>query len=766
LNFHHDLKIRHSSGKNGDYFIRDKILFSDMSLNCVRIRNILIITVILVLSIPVIVTADSHQFNFINNCNQPVWVNVQGGPPGTCDVPPAQNIDPSTGTNLKCTACSLCPDGSLCNTSVSTGASLPMCCPLITDPPVCWGGDTCSKGGCCPGLVPQTANQTYPCPGVSTPDDKYCGNTSLTLEQIEALSGYNNPSSGKHPAVCNGSIIGGGGFKLEVNGGTEFYSVDDGWQGGWFGRTNCSFTGDLGSCETGNCEASDGWGHLQCSGVGSTSPASKGEMTMDLTTGNDFYDVSLVGGYNLPMQITPRDYNPAYVNADPTDHFRCTSPGCLNSSALSSCPADLTYLPNGNLVGCQDDCSVATIYHNASPYYFTQAQVDAYCCPDTTYCSPLNPCGAGSTCAAWLTNQSTCLNCDAYNGIYPNGYPVILPNSALYFHATFPNAYSFTYDDASASYTCNSTPSTGLRTKYDITFCAQSSAPVAAFTGSPTSGTAPLTVTFTDSSTGSPTSWSWNFGDSSLENATMQNPVHTYASASTYTVSLNVTNSAGSNTVTRTNYITVNAVSGVDNVGVFRNGVFYLNDNTQSYIVYGSPTDTPVIGDWDKNGISDVGVWRSSTTAFYLMNPDGTTTTIVYGSPTDTPIIGDWNGDLISDVGVWRSSATAFYLRNTDGSTTTVVYGLPTDIPVIGDWNGDLISEVGVFRNGVFYLNGAGYTVYGAAGDEPIIGDWNGDLISEVGVWRNSAGSVFYRNGATTIAYGLPTDTPVIGKWT
>ena len=123
-----------------------------MSLNCVRIRKILTITVILVLSIPVIVTADSHQLSFINNCNQPVWVNVQGGPPGTCDVPPAINIDPGTGTNLKCSACSLCPDQSLCNTSVSTGGSLPMCCPLITDPPVCWGGESCSKGSCCPGF--------------------------------------------------------------------------------------------------------------------------------------------------------------------------------------------------------------------------------------------------------------------------------------------------------------------------------------------------------------------------------------------------------------------------------------------------------------------------------------------------------------------------------------------------------------------------------------------------------------------------------------
>src|SRR5208282_2572686 len=81
--------------------------------------------------------------------------------------------------------------------------------------------------------------------------------------------------------------------------------------------------------------------------------------------------------------------------------------------------------------------------------------------------------------------------------------------------------------------------------------------PVAKFTGTPTSGTAPLTVQFTDKSTGSPTSWNWTFGDGSLVNATMQNPVHTYATAGTYTVSLNATNAGGSNITTQAGFITV-----------------------------------------------------------------------------------------------------------------------------------------------------------------------------------------------------------------
>ncbi len=80
-------------------------------------------------------------------------------------------------------------------------------------------------------------------------------------------------------------------------------------------------------------------------------------------------------------------------------------------------------------------------------------------------------------------------------------------------------------------------------------------APVANFSGTPTSGAKPLSVTFTDSSTNSPTAWSWNFGDSST--STVQNPSHSYVNAGTYTVALTATNAYGNNTNTKTNYITV-----------------------------------------------------------------------------------------------------------------------------------------------------------------------------------------------------------------
>jgi PKD repeat protein len=70
-------------------------------------------------------------------------------------------------------------------------------------------------------------------------------------------------------------------------------------------------------------------------------------------------------------------------------------------------------------------------------------------------------------------------------------------------------------------------------------------APVADFTTNVTIGRVPLTVQFTDNSTNSPTSWSWNFGDGNY--STEQNPVHTYTTAGYYRVILRVTNAAGYN---------------------------------------------------------------------------------------------------------------------------------------------------------------------------------------------------------------------------
>ncbi len=78
---------------------------------------------------------------------------------------------------------------------------------------------------------------------------------------------------------------------------------------------------------------------------------------------------------------------------------------------------------------------------------------------------------------------------------------------------------------------------------------------VADFAGSPTSGAPPLTVTFANTSTGTITTQLWNFGDSAT--SADLHPIHTYTNIGSYTVSLTVFGAGGSNTLTRTGYITV-----------------------------------------------------------------------------------------------------------------------------------------------------------------------------------------------------------------
>ena len=92
------------------------------------------------------------------------------------------------------------------------------------------------------------------------------------------------------------------------------------------------------------------------------------------------------------------------------------------------------------------------------------------------------------------------------------------------------------------------------------TISATAVAPTATFSATPRTGIAPLSTAFTNTSSGTITSYSWNFGDGST--STASNPTHSYATAGTYTVSLTAKGPAGTNTKTQTSYITVSKATG------------------------------------------------------------------------------------------------------------------------------------------------------------------------------------------------------------
>ena len=224
-------------------------------------------------------------------------------------------------------------------------------------------------------------------------------------------------------------------------------------------------------------------------------------------------------------------------------------------------------------------------------------------------------------------------------------------------------------------------------------------------------------------------------------------------------------------------------------VGVFRTAdvAWHLrNSNTSGApdisTNYGAPTDYPVVGDWDGDGIETIGVFRNGV--FFLSNSNTSSMADIvfaFGMPGDQPVAGDWDGDGIDTVGLYRSSAITFFLRN-DNSTgapdMSFAFGIPGDVGVAGDWDGNGQDSVGVFRptTGNLFLrnsNTQGFAdlaiTYGIPGDKPVMGDWNSDGIDTVGIYRS--GTFYLRNSNGTgfadfvVTLTTPGDLPVAGNW-
>jgi len=127
-----------------------------------------------------------------------------------------------------------------------------------------------------------------------------------------------------------------------------------------------------------------------------------------------------------------------------------------------------------------------------------------------------------------------------------------------WFNTTNPVERNATHTYTSAgNYTIilNASNAYGFSVKTEVSYITVLAPPAADFTANVTEGNAPLAIQFTDTSTGNVTAWDWDFGDG--ETSTDQYPVHTYATADNYTVTLNASNTYGFSVKTETNYITV-----------------------------------------------------------------------------------------------------------------------------------------------------------------------------------------------------------------
>ncbi|KAJ6522760.1 thaumatin [Mycena vulgaris] len=192
------------------------------------------------------------------------------------------------------------------------------------------------------------------------------------------------------------------------------FSVPSDWNGRIWGRRNCQFSagggGGANSCLDGGCN-----GGLLCDLVTGTGvpPATLAEFNLG-AGGTDFYDVSLVDGYNLPMRID--------------NNAGCGIPDCPvdlgpNCPALLIGPFDGSGFP----VGCKSACVVDALNGRAA---------------DSPNC-----------CSGSHDTPATC------------------PSSGVtdynYFKSNCPKAYAYAYDDATSLFTCPSSSNAA----YTVTFC-------------------------------------------------------------------------------------------------------------------------------------------------------------------------------------------------------------------------------------------------------------------------------------------------------
>lgn len=119
---------------------------------------------------------------------------------------------------------------------------------------------------------------------------------------------------------------------------------------------------------------------------------------------------------------------------------------------------------------------------------------------------------------------------------------------------------------------------------------------------------------------------------------------------------------------------------------------------------YGTKGDRAITGDWNGDGVRSVGIFRNGV---WFLDMDGNgrwsdgDQVVEFGQEGDLPVVGDWTGDGISKLGLYRDGT--FYLdvnnnHEIDAADKVFALGQAGDKPVAGDWTGDGVDKVGVYQ--------------------------------------------------------------------
>jgi ELWxxDGT repeat protein len=229
-------------------------------------------------------------------------------------------------------------------------------------------------------------------------------------------------------------------------------------------------------------------------------------------------------------------------------------------------------------------------------------------------------------------------------------------------------------------------------------------------------------------------------------------------------------------------------------------------DSGDSVFTFGLATDTFLSGDWADTGYDSVGAVRgtASGVAQFSLDTNGDhqfdtgDKVFNFGLNSDTFLVGDWNGNGYSKIGVVRPGANGLPVFSLDTNGNGIFdsgdqvfsFGLNGDRFVTGDWNGDGRAKIGVVRptssgilewvldtngDGVFDAGDQVFS-FGKNGDRIVVGDWNGNGKTKLGVERpddygNAIFSLDYNgDGKFSLSdnifnFGLHSDTFLAGRW-
>jgi len=313
---------------------------------------------------------------------------------------------------------------------------------------------------------------------------------------------------------------GRGNFRLEPNGGTNTVTFDF-----YSNGQSVVWSGNIGGCLNGTCSASAS--SCDATGCGTTggSPQTLAEFTLS-TTGQDYYDVEVINGFNLPVAVYPQ----LTTTPSSTTPYTCGSPGSPQSltgtanctwkftppsiyynwvqtggascSALSDCsgyPGTVCGLSNnighsprfqltcGALLGYWTANQVCGVDNTVSFFNCTQALTspdagdtlwNLYACNNDIPSCYQNGASSGCCgCADWetlgLSVPASTQSCVSAN---PTWTSEVLPG-LKWIKAACPSVYTYPFDDMSSTFVCSSIKSGNNVLSYSITWCPQSDVP-------------------------------------------------------------------------------------------------------------------------------------------------------------------------------------------------------------------------------------------------------------------------------------------------